>query len=72
MHRSCIEECPEDCEQQWETYEEWNSPFEVDNTMTVTCGTNYLVRYICVLTAHNNQSSIVAKNPHLSTFFIKL
>ena len=51
MHRSCIEECPEDCEQQWETYEEWNSPFEVDNTMTVTCGTNYLVRYMCVLTA---------------------
>ena len=55
MHRSCIEECPEDCEQQWETYEEWNSPFEVDNPMTVTCGTNYLVRYICVLTAFLDQ-----------------
>ena len=49
MHRSCIEECPEHCEQQWETYEDWDSPFEVDNTMTVTCGMNYLVRYTCVL-----------------------
>jgi hypothetical protein len=37
-HRSCIEECPEHCEQQWETYEDYNTPWEVDNTMTVTCG----------------------------------
>ena len=50
-HRSCLEECPEHCEQQWETYEDETSPWEVDNTLSVTCGKNYALRYTLELSS---------------------
>ena len=39
-HSSCKELCPENCSYEWKTFDDFEDPWEVDETLMVNCGKN--------------------------------